>query len=117
MNDIQNSILKKIVNPAIKQVRNSVRGYVAVVYEDERKVDIYYKDHNNATRLAPMIDFPKHGDGVFSESLEAGDMVELTYRSQSQRELYISQVKKRHQGASDFYLNKGVSLPVSTDLF
>lgn len=117
MNQLQANILKELVNPAIRKIKKTVVGYIAVVYLKERKIDVYYKDMDGATRLASKLDFPKYGDGVFTEGLKAGDIVELSYRNQAQNDVFVTQVIKRNQSEKDFSLTKGSKLPKSVDLY
>ena len=51
-NSIQDNIKKKLIDPAIAAVKNTVVGFVTVVYHDERTVDITYKDNDNIIRLS-----------------------------------------------------------------
>lgn len=69
-NSIQQNIKSKLIDPAISAVKHAVVGFVTVVYHDERKVDITYKDNDNILRTAKKISFPRYGDGIFSESLK-----------------------------------------------
>ncbi|MEI4281663.1 hypothetical protein [Tetragenococcus halophilus] len=117
MNQLQSNIIKNLINPEVRRVKSAVNGFVAVVYQEERKADVYYKDMDGATRLAEKIEFPKYGDGVFSESLQPGDKVELTYKNQQSGDLFISHVAKRGQSSNDFYVEKGTKLPTSIDLY
>ncbi|MGM0165027.1 hypothetical protein [Enterococcus sp. 4E1_DIV0656] len=116
-NSIQQNIKSKLIDPAISAVKHAVVGFVTVVYHDERKVDITYKDNDNILRTAKKISFPRYGDGIFSESLKAGDYVELAYRNQKKESMYIASVIKKAQNSYDFVFDKGKNLPTSTNLF
>lgn len=116
-NQILQNIKKSIVDPAIQEIKNAVIGYIVLVYYEERKVDVIFKDNDGAERIAKGINFPKDGDGVFSQSLESGDKVELAYRNRSTNNMYISQVYKRNQSKADFICEKGQDLPTYTSLF
>lgn len=117
MNSVQANILKNVVNPAVQSINHSVLGFVTVVYQDERKVDVTYTDKHAQVRTAKKILFPKYGDGVFTQSLEEGDMVELSYRNQKKENMYISSVMKKEQSYTDLLFETGKKLPVSTNLF
>lgn len=116
MNSVAQNIKRKIVDPAISSIRHSAVGFVTVVYHDSRLVDVTYRDSSSKIRTAKNIPFPKYGDGVFSESLKAGDIVELGYRNQDKKNMYIVSVIKRDQAGADFICEKGSSLMLSTNL-
>ena len=117
MNPTLKKIKENIVDPEIRNIRNTAIGYITAVYYEKRTCDVVYIDKDNANRVKKDIPFPKDGDGVFTQSLEAGDKVELAFRNQTRNAMYISSVYKKRQTRSDFALENGQDLPLSTDLF
>lgn len=114
MKKLQDKILQ---SPDIKYPKNSVKGYVAAVYYDERRCDVTYwaPDGNQSTKK--RIEFPKDGDGVFHESLKVGDVVELSFKGKTHEGIYISGVRKKSKSKKDLETSKGQTLPLSTNLF
>lgn len=117
MNPTLEKIKKKIVDPEISKIKNAVVGYVTAVYYQKRTCDIAYIDSDGARKVTKNISFPKDGDGLYTQSLKAGDRVELAYRNQSMHNMYISSVYKKNKKQSEMSILYGQDLPISTDLF
>lgn len=116
-NETLQKLVKKVTETVKKDLNSNVLGYITVVYYKERKVDITYMEANGGRRHSSKIDFPKGEDGVFTTSLETGDMVELSYRNNSPDEMFISTVYKKERNKEDMNCNKGFNLPKITSLF
>lgn len=118
MNPTLKRISDKIMsNPDIKYPKNSSRGYVSSIYYNERKCDVVYWAPDGTKMTKHYLDFPKDGDGLFTQSLKVGDVVEISYKGKTHSGVYISGVKKKDKNKKDFNMTKGQSLPISTDLF
>lgn len=117
MDQILENIKKKIVDPEIGKLKNAVLGIVVFVDYKKRICDVAFIDKDNSRKIKENIPFPKDGDGLFTQSLQAGDEVELSYRNQSMDNLYIATVYKRNKKKEDFWIPNGQDLPFSTDLF
>lgn len=117
MNPTLKKIKETVVDPEIRAIRNTAIGYITAVYYSSRTCDVVYVDKDNAKRSKNGLPFPKDGDGVFTQSLQSGDKVELAFRNQKKDNMYISTVYKRQQSRADLSLTQGQDLPLSTDLF
>lgn len=69
MNPTLKKIKENIVDPEIRNIRNTAIGYITAVYYEKRTCDVVYIDKDNAKRVKKDIPFLKDGDGVFSQSL------------------------------------------------
>lgn len=117
MNEILKRIQKEVVDPKIGSIKQSVKGYVSAVYYHERQCDVFYFDRTGAKRKVKRLAMPEDGNGVFTQSLKAGDKIELSFRNQNNNVLYISRVYRRDEDSLDYNVNKGQYLPGHTDLF
>ena len=117
MNPTLKKIKEIVVDPEIRNLRNTTLGFVTAVYYENRTCDVTFVDRDNSKRTKLGLPFPKDGDGVFTQTLEAGDKVELAFRNQTKNSMYISTVYKRQKRQSDLFLKDGQDLPLSTDLF
>ena len=117
MNEIMRDIKRKIVDPEFQRLKLSVRGFVGAVYYEERVCDVIYFDTDGAQKKIKRIKMPESDGGVFSQTLQAGDKVELTYRNKSDVNLYISKVYRREASREDFKVENGQLMPLSTHLF
>ena len=116
MNDILRNIQKQIVDPSIGRIKQSVKGYIAVVYPNEHKCDVHYFDDSGMKRRIKRLDLPEQDNGLYTDDPRAGDRVEISFRNQSDSAVYISRVFRRRNAQSDA-VTGGQDLPVSTDLF
>lgn len=117
MNSTLENIKRKIVDPEISKIKQTVVGFITAVYYKERRCDIVYFDTDGAQKKIKRLPLPEEGSGLFNQAIKSGDKVELSYRNRSDNNMFISKVYRRSDSVSDFGLTKGEHLPHSTDLF
>lgn len=120
--EIVNPTIKRLTQeilstPELKFQNNSSKGFISAVYYKRRKCDVVYWAPDGAQKTAKNINLPKDGDGIFRESLKPGDVVELSFKGKTQRNMFISGVQKRNKSENDFEAKKGQKVPLSTNLF
>lgn len=116
-NEMLNKLSKKVSSQVKAEINSNVLGYITVVYYEKRKVDILYMQAGGGRRYIQDVEFPKGEDGVFTSSLETGDMVELSYRNNSPEDMFISSVYKKERNKEDMNCDKGFNLPRITNIF
>ena len=116
-NEIFNKLSRQIQKEVNANTNISTSGHIIKVNYEFRKVDVSYDSNGGAKKIARDIPFPKGEDGVYTTSLETGDMVELTYRNNSRDIMYITNVYRRNKTYDDFEISKGNRMPYSTSLF
>lgn len=117
MNPTLKKIKQTIVDPEIQSIKHNVVGYIAAVYYQERRCDAVYFDNDGSLKRVKRLRLPTEGDGLFKETLKAGDKVELAFRNKTSSNMFISRVYKQGERKSDFYLHDGQQLPRITQLF
>ena len=118
---MSNELMKKLSTQIKKDINSdtniSTSGHILKVNYEHRKVDVSYESNSGGRRIARDIPFPKGEDGVYTTSLETGDMVELSYRNNSRDIMYITNVYRKNKSYEDFEIEKGKRMPYSTSLF
>lgn len=117
MNPTLKKIKNQIVDPEIQKIKHNVVGYIAAVYYQERRCDAIYFDSDGALKRVKQLRLPTEGDGLFKQSLQPGDQIELSYRNKSGSNMFISRVYRREERDADFKLDDGQLLPRITNLF
>lgn len=118
MNPTIKKLAKEILDtPELKYQKNSTKGVIAATYYTKRKCDVVYWAPDGSKRTIRSINYPKDGDGVFHESLKAGDIVDLSFKGKTQQGIFISGVQKKNKSTQDFETIKGQDIPISTNLF
>lgn len=111
-NPLIDTIMKKAVKPYMDTHARTVEGYVAAVDYKKRECDlVYFEPGANVRRYRRGIAFPKDGDGVFHQSLKAGDRVELGFRNLSYQMPYIEHVYREAQTEEELKAERGSDLP------
>lgn len=112
------AIYDKLVGPALKAQRRTVRGNIATMYYREGRADVmYYERDSNIERVAKRLLLPRDADGVFRQSLESGDAVEVSFRNGSKNMPYISMVYPKGDREESLRCASGNDHPRSCDLF
>lgn len=112
------AIYDKLVGPALKAQRRTVRGNITTVYYKDGRADVlYYERDSNVERVAKRLLLPRDADGVFRKSLESGDPVEVSFRNGSKSMPYISMVYPTGDRDQDLRCTSGSDHPRSYDLF
>lgn len=116
-NEVMKKLTQQISQSIVGDLNTTTSGTVIKVNYKFRKVDVTYDSQYGGRKIARDIPFPKGEDGVFTTSLEPGDMVELAYRNNSRDNMYITNVYRKEFSYDNLEVEKGNMMPRSTSLF
>lgn len=114
LSEILKKIKRQIVDPAVKDIRNSAYGYVTEVDFQSKTCNVILIEKDGTRRRKNNLSFDT-GRGLQNQSLKPGDTVEVGYRNNNFKHSYI--IRIHEQNAPDIRTTKGQDLPGFTNLF
>ena len=115
MNHILKRLKNEIVDPAMAEIKSSTVGYVIAVDYTNRTADVSIIEKDGSRRRLSGLAFPQNDRGLYTQSLKAGDTVEIGYRNRNFSSTYIIRLYETYE--QDDRLNYGQQITSYTKLY
>jgi hypothetical protein len=110
-NPVHEAIYRTVVKPAMTSRKMSIEGSIMRVNYYNNTARIYWRDPDSgAVRESENVPLPVDGDGVYKQTVEAGDRVTLAFRSGNHDNPYVTIVHKKQNGV-DYEAKNGAGIP------
>lgn len=114
MTELLNKLQKKLVDPAVKGIKNSALGYVMEVNDINKTANVIVLEKDGTRRRKNNLSFDT-GRGMQMKNLQPGDTVEIGYRNNEVAHSYIVRVHEPYPTTS--FVSNGQDLPRFTNLY
>ena len=111
-NPIHAKIYEKVVAPTLNTIRHDVDGVIVAVDIEASTVDVHWKDpKGQISRVAEQLKMPRSVSGVFGQSLQVGDKVQIAFRHSDIGFPYITTTYDYSSSRNHLLTEYGARLP------